>query len=169
MQIPRRRAQILKKRDEEGAEYVTAAGLDRMKREQKRLLTERPEAIEEVKRLAALGDFSENVEYQEAKHRLRRINDRIESLKDRIMRAKIIHEEPSASGRIRLGSTVILKTGDGPQKVFRIVGPQETDPSHGRISHLSPLGRALIDHNVGDTVAVKTDRGEIEYRIIDVR
>lgn len=98
------------------------------------------------------GDLSENAEYQEAKARLSRIDGRIFSLKERIKNAIPI-VEGEATGRVQLGSTVTLRVNER-ERSYRVVGPSETNPSQGRISHLSPLGVALIDRAVGESVSV---------------
>lgn len=164
MRIPLRRAQILKPSDEgAGDDQITAAGLDKIKKELAHLEMERPAAIEEVDRTRQFGDFSENAEYQDAKFRLRRINARIDSLKDRIMRAVVIQKD-SIGERVELGSTVTVKV-NGQTKKYEIVGPRESNPSRGRISHVSPLGGALLHHQVGHRVMIETEDGQLIYQI----
>ena len=157
---------MLKKRDDIGPIYLTSAGIERLKRELVTLEKEHPEAAEDVYRLAQLGDFSENAEYQEAKYRLRRMNDRMESIKERLKRLVEI-EEGSADGRVQIGSTVKMKV-NGKEKIYQIVGPAEVNPARGRISYLSPLGSALLDHAAGDEVPIQTEGGEVTYLIWQV-
>jgi len=169
MQIPKRRAQTLKVQDDQdGVNQLTPAGLERLKNELKKLQREQPEAIEDVSRLAQLGDFSENAEYQEAKFRLRRINDRIFLLKDRLMRATVIDHHTHPSDQIELGSTVTLES-NGKRMTYQIVGPRESSPSRGRISNISPLGAALIGHKAGESVTIKTEEKETVYKIVEVK
>ncbi|MDO8617845.1 MAG: transcription elongation factor GreA [Candidatus Uhrbacteria bacterium] len=169
MQIPKRRAQTLKVRDDQdGANQLTPAGFERLKNELKKLQREQPEAVEDVSRLAQLGDFSENAEYQEAKFRLRRINDRLFIVKDRLMRATIIKNDANPNGSIGLGSTVTLAV-NGKKKVYQIVGARESNPSRGRISNVSPLGAALIGHAMGESVTIKTEEKETVYKILEVK
>jgi transcription elongation GreA/GreB family factor len=121
---------------------LTAEAVERLKRTLEKLEhDERPKIVEDLSHAITLGDFSENAEYQDAKARLARIDGRIFGLKERVKNAVIIEQGP-ADGKIRLGSTVTVKT-NGKEKTFRILGPQEADPTRGRISHLSPLGSAL--------------------------
>lgn len=165
MRLPTRRGQ--NDRSEEETEiYLTPAGLERLKRTLADLERQHPQAIEDVSRLSQLGDFSENAEYQEAKHRMRRIEARIFSIKDRLKR--VIPIEEGTAGKIRLGSTVVLEA-DGIRKTYQIVGPQESKPAQGRISHVSPIGSALIGHTVGDLVEIKTPNGTMTYRVTEVR
>jgi len=166
MQVPIRRSQLLRKRDDQGPIYLTAAGIDRLKRELVTLEKEHPEAAEDVYRLAQLGDFSENAEYQEAKYRLRRMNDRMASIKERLKRVVEI-EEGVKGGRVQIGSTVKLKV-DGKEKIYQIVGPAEVNPSRGRISYLSPLGSALMDRVAGDEVTIQIEGGEAKYLVWEV-
>lgn len=165
MQIPLRRAQKQKQRDSDDALFLTAEGVERLKKELARLLQEQPEAADDVFRLAQLGDFSENAEYQEAKFRLRKINDRIFSLRERLKHAKIINKTQSQT--VGLGSRVTLVV-DGTTKIYEIVGPAEANPSHGRISHVSPLGQRLLGHSVGDTISLQTEGGIKEYKILRI-
>ena len=169
MQVPTRRAQLLKNRDEDaGANQLTVVGLMRLKDELKRLEQEQPAAVEEVDRTRQFGDFSENAEYQDAKFRLRRINDRIFTLKERIRHAIVIDEQQTASDHVILGSTVVVHINT-QLKEFHIVGPRESNPSRGRISHLSPVGSALLNHRVGDQVTVQTDHGNVIYTIVEIK
>ena len=168
MRIPTRRSQQLKQASDEGADILTAEGLRRLKDELARLEREQPQAIEEVDRTRQFGDFSENAEYQDAKSRLRRLNDRVLTLNARINRAMVIEQNGVSSGRVRLGSKVTVETG-GRKVTYEIVGPRESNPSRGRISHLSPLGAALTGHATGDEVTVQSPAGLVTYRITDIR
>lgn len=145
--------------------YLTAAGIAQLKATLKSLEKSLPDAISETQRTGQFGDFSENAEYQIAKANLRRINNEILIIKYKLKRAKLI-QEGSSSGIIRIGSIVIFRI-DGKQKKYQIVGQAETNPEHGRISYLSPLGSALIGHHVGDRVALKND-GKENIEIIEV-
>lgn len=147
--------------------YLTAEGIERLKRTLKQLESERPKIVEDLTFAISLGDLSENAEYQDAKHRLSKTDGRIFSIKDRLKNAILIDEEPSATGKIRLGSNVVLAV-NGKQKSYQVVGPQEANPSRGRISLVSPLGAALIGHSVGETVTVETPGGPMEYGIVEV-
>jgi transcription elongation GreA/GreB family factor len=159
---------MLKQRDDRGAQYLTKEGVKRMENELKRLEQEQPLAVEEVVRTGAMGDFSENAEYQEAKFKLRRTNDRIASLKERLKHVVVIEEGASTSGRIEIGSTVVVRVSE-KEKTYQIVGPQESSPARGRISFVSPLGSALMDHVAGDKISLQTENGEVIYTIVEVQ
>lgn len=146
--------------------HVTAQKLERMKRDLKNLLEhERAEAVAEVRRTGEMGDFSENAGYQIAKATLRRINNRIDILTDRIARAVIIEDGPSSV--VRIGSMVTVRS-DGKTTIFHIVGSQESDPSRGKISHASPIGAALLRAHVGDIVTVKIGEQEKMYEVLKI-
>lgn len=168
MQLPKRRADKLKNRDDETAIiHLTPAGLTRLKRELRDLeQVQQRQAIEDVSRTVAMGDLSENAEYQEAKHRLARIHGRIFSIKDRLKRVQVIRKK--ATHKIQLGSRVILETVRG-ERTYEIVGPAESNPSRGRISHLSPLGAALLGHPVGIVITLQTEQGEMKYTVKEIR
>lgn len=168
MQIPKRRSQLLKIQDDDNiAVYLTPHALERLKRLLSDLERERPSVVEDLRIAVQKGDLSENAEYQDAKARLGRIDGRIFSTKEKIKNAVMIEKGPDASGRIRLGSTVVLSV-NGRQKTYSIVGPQESNPTQGRISHISPLGAALIGHVVGDSVKLETENGEVMYGVVEV-
>lgn len=159
---------MLNRKDDRGAQYLTIRGVEHLKNELKRQEQEHPGAVDDVARLAELGDFSENAEYQDAKYRLRRINDRITSLKERIKHVVVIEEGGSESGKIEIGSTVIVKVNE-LERTYQIVGPAESSPARGRISYLSPLGSALLDHQPGEKVELPTDHGLVIYEILEVK
>lgn len=167
MQIPKRKPG--KWAGIEPDRYLTADKLERLRAEladvEGRQLRA---AAEEVRRTSEMGDRSENAAYTEARGRLTRLHNRILSLKERIKHAVVIPKGPDASGRVRVGSTVVLETG-GKTKTYEILGAQETDPSRGRISYLSPLGAALMGRKTGETATISAGGKAIAYRIVEVR
>ena len=169
MQVPHRRSEEHKKyqRPSDVDTYLTAAAIARLKDDLVRSEKERPKAAEDVARYKEMGDLSENAAYQEAKFQLRRINSRIESIKERLKRAVVIDEDAGAGGVVRVGATVTIRM-NGQEKTYQIVGSQEADPSRGRISHLSPLGQLLIGKRAGDTVTREADDKKTMVEIIAV-
>jgi len=121
----------------------------------------RPQAAEEVKRLAADGDFSENHAYQMAKGRLRGINSRISEIEDHLKRAIII-QSPQNNDKAQLGHRVYVDVG-GKEKCYLILGPSETDPENNIISYLSPLGKLLIGKKAGETAVLVINGQEKKY------
>ncbi len=169
MRLPKRRAQLLQIRIDEGPEIMTSVALERMKRTVEDLKThQRPQTVEDLSFARQQGDLSENAEYQDARTRLSQIDGRIFSITEKIKRASVIEKETVTDGWISLGSTVTVHSKNGAS-TYTIVGPLESAPSRGRISHISPLGRALIGHRAGDNVEVTTPSGTIVYHISDVR
>lgn len=169
MQVPKRHKEAFRKYGPSDDRHLTREALERLRRTLTDLeKNQRPKAVEDLRVAAAMGDLSENAAYSEAKGRLMGIDGRIFSLKERLKNAIVIEAGPAADGRVCLGATVVVKAGTN-RRVFTIVGPQETDPTQGRISHLSPLGAALLEHGVGDCVTLKTPYGETLYEIVEVR
>ncbi len=130
-----------------------------------RLKNRQPELIEEVKRLALMGDFSENTAYQIAKGRLRGTNQRILDIKDHLKNAIII-EPDKQKNLVQLGSKVTIKINN-KEKTYLILGPSETDPINNIISHKSPLGSALMNKKIGDKVKIAGKN--IEYEILIIK
>jgi transcription elongation factor GreA len=160
MQIPKRKSEEARRLAAKNEPlYLTTDGIQKLKDELKNLEKALPNAIAETQRTGQFGDFSENAEYQIAKGNLRRINHEILVINDKLKRAKIIKEKNS-SGIIQIGSTVIFKL-DGKQKKYQIVGPAETDPTRGRVSHLSPIGSAIMGHRAGDNISANGKNIEI--------
>ena len=165
MQVPIRKSEQSRRYTEQGGPvYLTAPGIARLKNNLNDLIEQLPGAIAEVQRTGQMGDFSENAAYQDAKGRMRRIHARIAILTDRLNRAQVIKPDHHST-KIQLGSTVVLDIY-GEEKTFEIVGPTETNPARGRISHLSPLGAALIGRSPGDEFFVKAGKNETAYKIV---
>lgn len=142
----------------------------------------RPNAAAEVRRLAEMGDFSENAAYQIAKGRLRGINQRILDIEDHLKNAVIIKLSkniyPHATGlrtehsgmgvnSVQLGCKVTIESNN-KLKTYLILGSSETNPAEGIISHNSPIGSALIGRKAGDIVKVKLNDKEAGYRIVGI-
>jgi transcription elongation factor GreB len=158
--------------------YITPAGLQRLKDEHRFLLSrERPAVVEVVAWAAGNGDRSENADYQYGKRRLRQIDSRIRFLSKRIQAAVVVDPAAprpgSAATRVFFGSTVTYEDAAGLEHVVSIVGIDEVDLDRGYISWRSPLANALMKSSPGDSVVLrapgKTEHLEIirvEYRPI---
>ncbi|MEI6378219.1 MAG: GreA/GreB family elongation factor [Candidatus Falkowbacteria bacterium] len=147
---------------------ITRARFNEFKEKLERLKTvSQPRAAAEVRRLAEMGDFSENAAYQIAKGKLRGINQRIMELEYMLEHADII-EGGSTSGRVELGSIVTVSV-NGKQKTYELLGSSETDPASGIISHNSPLGQALLGRKIGDKVNVRLTDRSVEYQIVSLK
>lgn len=146
--------------------HMTQAKFDELTDQLERMLKARPAQTAEVKHLAEMGDFSENAAYQIAKGRLRGLNQRIMETEDHLKYAKII--TPEKSSIVQLGSTVTIEQA-GKQRTFTILGPTETNPAKGIISHKSPLGEALLGKRVGEKVQLRISGKATHLQIVDVR
>ena len=129
----------------------------------------RPEVIGRIKAAKELGDLKENADYAAAREEQSFLEGRIAAIEQTLREATVIEVADGASGRASIGSTVTIEDDDGIRTTFTIVGSTEADPAAGRISNVSPVGRALLGGRVGDDVVVATPRGEARYRIIEVR
>lgn len=166
MRLPIRKSERLKIHKDDGPLHLTVAGLQKLKNELTDIKSKQlPQAIEDVKRTAEFGDFSENAEYQEAKSRMRRLHEHVMRLEDQIKRAVLIKK--SQSQTVQLGSNVVVEI-ENQKKTLEIVGPHEANPLRGRISNISPLGSVLIGKSLGDAVTVTTQHGEKIYTICKI-
>lgn len=147
--------------------YITEGKFSELKNNLEKLKNiVRPRAAEEVKRLALMGDFSENAAYQIAKGKLRGINQRILDIEDHLKTARVL-KSPDKTDKVQLGHHVTVEIG-GKEKIFLILGSSETNPSGGVISHNSPIGAALMGKRVGDIAKIKLADREVEYKIIKI-
>ncbi len=126
----------------------------------------RPKLANEVAEHAKLGDFSENAAYQMAKGKLRGVNNRILVLQNNLNKAIIIKTDKK-NKTVCLGCQVKVET-NGQQSIYTILGSQETNPDNCIISHLSPIGSALLGHRAGDKVEVEINDKIIKYKIIEI-
>jgi transcription elongation factor GreA len=138
---------------------ITAEGLAQVRQELEQLVSvRRPEIIAKIKAAREHGDLSENFEYHAARNEQSFIETRIREL-DGIVKNHVIIESRGNNGRVDLLSRVTFAEDGEPEECYRIVGPTEADPTAGRISFESAIGRALIGHRVGDDVEVQTPSG----------
>jgi len=157
-----------------GKNYITPAGLQRLKEEHRFLLTrERPAVTEVVAWAASNGDRSENADYQYGKRRLRQIDGRIRFLTKRIDSAEPVDPEAPRAGqaaaRAFFGATVRYANAAGAERTVSIVGTDEVDLDRGHISWVSPLGRALMKAAAGDRVVLKAPGGTESLTVREVR
>jgi transcription elongation factor GreA len=149
---------------------VTREGYDDMQRELNEIVTvKRPGVIQTIREARQLGDPAENFDYEDAKRIQAMLEVRMKELKAILSHASII-ERAGPKGRVGIGSKVVVKSlDDGLEEAYTIVGPAESSPSEGRISHESCVGRELIDKKAGDEVGVEVPSGVIRYRIVSVK
>lgn len=148
---------------------ITPAGWQRYNEELQNLWhAERPKIVQEVSDAAALGDRSENAEYIYGKKKLREIDRRIRFLSELMDKLEIVEPKAMKSDRVRFGATVSVENEDGEKKRYQIVGEDEVDAKHGKISNKSPLGKALMNKKVGDIVVVQRPAGDLEVEVVEV-
>ena len=147
---------------------VTKEGLEKMKKELDELRsTKRAEIAQRLKAAIAMGDLSENSEYDEAKNAQAFLEGRILQLEQQIRTAQVI--EKVAKDRVDVGSTVLIEDMEEHlQEKVTIVGSTESNPFEGRISNESPVGRALMGAKAGDTVEAETPNGVLKYKVISI-
>ena len=132
----------------------------------RRTKKDRPEIIAAIAEARAHGDLSENAEYHAAKESQSLNEGRIKELESVLGRAEVVDPSKMSGGKIRFGATVTLVDEETEEeKVYQIVGDQEADPKEGRISVSSPISRALINKEVGDSVEVRAPKGNRSYEI----
>jgi len=127
-----------------------------------------PEAIERVAKAREFGDLSENAEYHSSREDLATLEGRIEELKDIITRVNVVDIKKSGEEEVGIGSVVMVSI-NGSQHEFSIVGEWEADPAAKKISHESPLGKALVGRKVGDNVEVEAPAGKVTYIVKSVK
>jgi transcription elongation factor GreA len=132
----------------------------------KKLHIRQPKEAAEVKRLAEMGDFSENAGYQLAKGRLRGLNQRIMDMENLLKRAEIVVADQDIS-IIKVGHRVTIASNN-KETTYTIRGASESDPTAGFISHGSPLGAALLGHRVGEEINLDVNGKIKKYKIIKI-
>lgn len=130
---------------------------------ERELKTELPQ---EIRRARELGDLRENAEYQAAKDRQSIVQARISMLRQRASEIAMINLDKIPNDRTGFGSTVHLMESNGVAAVFQLVMPEDADAAKGLISTTSPIGRALLNKEVGDVVTVPTPSGQREFEIV---
>ncbi len=151
-------------------ELLTQEGLEKLQQELK-YLTEvrRREVADRIRQAREFGDISENSEYDDAKNEQYLLERRISEVQRRLRNAKVVDPAGAEAGSVDLGTRVTLRMlGRDEERTFQIVGANESDPGSGKLSHSSPVGRAVLKRRVGDKVTVTTPRGATEYEIVNV-
>ncbi|MFT6633196.1 MAG: transcription elongation factor GreB [Bacteriovoracaceae bacterium] len=149
--------------------YITPKGHQILVDELNQLvLTERPEITKIIQWAAGNGDRSENADYIYGRRRLREIDRRSNFLRKRISKAVIIDPVEMTSNKIKFGATITVLDGDGSKKVYSIVGVDEINTKLNFISWKSPIGRSLLNKEIGDEVEIKIPSGLIELEVIEI-
>lgn len=144
---------------------ITEEGKRELETELDELKGRRGAIAEKIAEARDFGDLSENAEYDSAREEQGLVESRIAEIEDIILNADII--KAGKSSKVALGSKVELRTGK-KTVTYTVVGPVEADPLEGKISNESPIGEALMDKKVGDTVTINTPKGEITYELVAI-
>lgn len=150
--------------------YLTKEGLEELKKELDILINEkRPENIQAIKEARALGDLSENADYDAAKNDQAEIEGRIKRIEKMLENVEII--EKTITDVVSLGSTVCIKYCDDEDEEdeYQIVGSQEADPFMSKISNESPIAKAIMNKRVGDIVEVESPNGVYKIKITEIK
>ena len=149
---------------------ITPAGYLKLQEELDRLLkVERPKNIKNISEARAHGDLSENAEYHAAKEQQSFLEGRIQDLKTKLALADVIDPAKISQSKIAFGAKVkVMDLDTDEKKTFRLVGPDEADVKSGRISISSPVGKALLNKEIGDIVNVKAPAKTMEYKILEI-
>lgn len=148
---------------------LTKEGYEEIKEELNDLINvKRPENIEAIKEARALGDLSENADYDAARNEQAEIEAKIKKLETILENVQII--ESVSTDEVGVGTTVKIAYIDDEDDVdqYKIVGSQEADPFESKISNESPIAKALMGHKVGDVVSVESPNGNYEVKVIEI-
>ncbi len=153
--------------------YLTLEGKKKLEEELEYLTTiARQELAERLQFAIKQGDLSENADYHKAKEDQAFLEGRIKTIEATLRNLVIVEEaraETLASDQVHMGCTVtVVEEGNGDPEAYMIVGPAEADPRQGKISHESPLGKALLGKRVGDKVQVQAPAGEITFEVVRI-
>lgn len=156
--------------DDTNSHYLTPEGIKKLQEELDYLVNvRRPEIARQIAEAKADGDVSENAGYDEAKNTQAFVEGRILTLKSILANAVVISNHGTRE-RVDIGSTVIIRDVEyGDQETYTIVGSTEVDPTNGRISLKSPIGRALMGRRIGDIVEVQTPGGIVQFEIVEIK
>jgi transcription elongation factor GreA len=147
--------------------YLTPEGAAKLKAELTELTGPRREELSKRLRSAIqMGDLSENADYHKAKEDQGFLEGRIQEI-EAVLRTAVIIEK-KYSDVVTVGSTVTVQEADFDPETYYMVGAKEADPRNGKISNESPIGKALLDHKVGDVVEAETPGGKLKFKILKI-
>jgi len=149
---------------------ITKEGLQKLQDElDHRLSVVRNEIAQEIEFARSYGDLSENAEYTEAKNKQTENEMRIAYLEDEMSRLEVVSEDDISTDVVQVGTTVKVKNTDKKTTIeYAIVGANESDPFHNRISDESAVGKGLVGHKIGDKIEVEVPAGTLHFKILDI-
>jgi transcription elongation factor GreA len=149
---------------------ISQEGYNKLKEELDMLTTtRRREIADRIEKAKELGDLSENAEYTEAKDAQALNEGRVAELTATLKNVVIVNTEAKASGEVSMGSTVKVKVNGSETREYHIVSFNEANPAEGKISNESPIGLALVGRYKGDEMIVKTPKGEMKFKILEIK
>ncbi len=149
--------------------YLTAEGAEKLQKELADLKGPKRDALAVRLRFAIQqGDLSENADYIQAKEEQGFLEGRIHELDSILKNVVIIEKNQGNLEQVNIGSHITIQEEDLDPETWYLVGPNEADPRNGKISHESPIGKALIGHKPGDNVDVTTPAGKIHLKILKI-
>ncbi len=147
--------------------YLTQEGLSNLQAELEQLRSlRRPQVVQRIQKSKEIGGTVDNAEYDETKNEQAFVEGRILTLETMIKNAVIIPSHTKPPKAVQLGSTVTLSTGKGKNQVYIIVGRAEANPSQGKISNESPIGKAILGLKPGDQTEVQTPSGTVSLKVV---
>jgi transcription elongation factor GreA len=148
--------------------YLTVEGEAKLRAELDELKgPKRKEIARRLRSAIQMGDLSENADYHKAKEDQGFLEGHIQEI-EYVLRNAVIIEKNVNNDFVSVGNHVTIQEGDFPSETYHVVGAKEADPRNGRISNESPIGRALMDHKVGDVVEAETPGGKIHIKILKI-
>ncbi len=149
---------------------MTKKGYAKLQDELERLRkVERPKNVRDIEEARGHGDLSENAEYHAAKERQGFIEGRMQELQGKLAHSQVIDTSKLTNEKVVFGATVVLLDQETEEeKRYTLVGTDEADLKEGKISILSPVGKALISHAVGDIVTVRIPAGTVDYEVLEI-
>ncbi|NVN97173.1 transcription elongation factor GreA [Candidatus Nomurabacteria bacterium] len=149
--------------------YITEEKKHSLQEELKHLKTfKRKEILEALDAAKALGDLSENAEYHQAREDQGKTEDRINQIEYMLQSSVVVKKHQSS--KVEIGTTIVVKKEGSKESVtYSIVGAEEADMNHNKISNKSPLGEALFGKKKGDVVSIKTPKGLVKYTLVDIQ
>ncbi len=149
--------------------YLTAHGLANLKAELETLRTTKRQAVaERIQKAKGVGGTVDNADYEEAKNEQAFIEGRILTLDTMINSAVIISESNGPSDVVLIGSKVTVLNQKGGRDKYAIIGSAEADPAKGKISNVSPIGKALLGKKVGDVAEIRVPAGKIKLEVLEI-
>ncbi|MCQ2149382.1 MAG: transcription elongation factor GreA [Bacteroidales bacterium] len=149
--------------------YMTADGLEKLKKELDEALAQRPVISAQIAEAREKGDLSENAEYDAARDAQGLLEVRIAKLKDLVANARVIDGSQLSADKVNMMTRVkVLNISAGNKMEFTIVGETEADFSKGRLAATTPIAKALMGHGVGETVEAQVPSGTLKFKILEI-